>query len=372
MKKSGIIALVMALAGAVLLTSCKKAPPEAKEVVRPVKLITLAEPGLYRGLTYPARVEAYQEADLSFLVPGRLLEISVKRGQLVTKGEVLAELDPADYHNKYNAAMAYLKEREAYKNRTETAMSRGAATATEVDLAVREYEGAVAAAAIAKKALDDCVLKAPFDGEIGYQYRESFQDVAPKEPIFRLQDVSKLKVIIDVPENVRILARQADDAEGSGTSTRPSVRAKVAFEDIEGRQFDLEFYEDEKTADPVTRTYAVTFVMDAPGQNLILPGMSATVTARVKLPTEGGEPAFLLPSTAVISAPGGMRFVWVQDSHTGKVSRRDVQVGSLVGDEIQVIGGLVVGDIVAVSGANYLQEGQKVRPLEYKARRDDQ
>ena len=366
-KRFSVVAAVAVAAASMLLTSCEKKPPPAREVVRPVKLLKLAEPGLYRNLSYPAQVSAFQEADLSFLVSGRLQEIAVKRGETVKKGQVLAKLDPQDYQNSYDAAQVAAKEREAYMKRIKAALDKDVATKTEYDQAVRGYEMNKAKAAIAKKALEDAELRAPFAGEIGFQYKENFQDVSAKEPIFRLQDVRKLKVIIDVPESVRILIRQAGARHKTGRGK--GAETKAVFEDLDGREFDLEFYEDEKTADPMTRTYAVTLVMDAPGKDLILPGMSAVVRGRIKLPTPADKPGFRLPAAAVVSAPGEKRFVWVQDPKAGQVHRRDVEVGSLTGDEIEVTSGLAVGDIVAVSGVNYLDEGMKVRPLMFAARR---
>ncbi len=233
-----LIAAVVTLP--LMLGACGDKDAKPPQPVRPVKLMTLESPGLYLDLAYPATVKAIKESDLSFLVPGRLLEIRVKRGQSVKVGHVLAKLDPQDYQNEYDKSLAYSLEREAYMTRVKTAFDHGAATESELDEAVRNWEVSKGEAAIRRKALDDTILRAPFEGEIGIQYRESFQDVAVKEKVFRLQDTTRLKIIVDVPESVRILAVETRARQ----KDQPGSKQKVAFEDLPERVFEVEYYED--------------------------------------------------------------------------------------------------------------------------------
>ncbi|RKY24710.1 MAG: efflux RND transporter periplasmic adaptor subunit, partial [Planctomycetota bacterium] len=129
------------------------------------------------------------------------------------------------------------------------------------------------------------------------------------------------------------------------------------------------YFEAERTADPTTKTYAVTFTMPAPKPGLILPGMSATLQGKIPLDIKDDSKAFYLPVNAVFSGPGSERFVWVQDPKTARVTRREVTVGSMADGNIQVLTGLAVGDIVATSGVYHLRDGMKVRPLVFQARR---
>ncbi len=358
-----LVAAVTALP--LMLGSCGGKDSEQPKPVRPVKLMTLESPGLYLDLAYPATVKAIKESDLSFLVSGRLLEIRVKRGQSVKVGDVLAKLDPRDYQNEYDKALAYSLEREAYTTRVRTAFDQGAATESELDEATRNWEVSKGESAIRLKALDDTILRAPFEGEIGIQYRESFQDVEAKEKVFRLQDTTRLKIIIDVPESVRILAVKTKARQ----KDQPPSKQKVMFEDLPERVFEVEYYEDEQTADPLTRTYAVTFVMTAPEPNLLLPGMSATLKMRLQKTSSTDQPTFYVPVEAVFSGPGADRFVWRQDAKTQTVSKHPVKVGSMSDRNIAVLEGLDIGDTIAVSGVHHLRDGMKVRPLAFKAQR---
>ena len=77
---------------AMLSLGCGKKPAPQEPVARPVKLMELPASGFYRDLSIPASVKAFHQADLSFLVPGRLESIDIVRGQTVKKGHILDDI----------------------------------------------------------------------------------------------------------------------------------------------------------------------------------------------------------------------------------------------------------------------------------------
>ncbi len=356
-----------------------------------MKLMKLPPSGFTKDLSFPASVKAFRQAELSFLVPGRIKTIDVLRGQTVKKDQQLATLDPQDYENRLNAAKADTNQKKIYLERIRRAMAKGAATETEEEQAVADFKVAESRMKIQEKALGDTVLKAPFGGEIGKQYRENFQDVAAKEKVFLLQDVSKLKIVIDVSEGMRIMivesARNGGDRNtktaGESSTTKPSVdernernsAAVAVFDDLPGQSFPLTFYEDDQSPDPDTRTYAVTFLMDSHIQGLILPGMSATVTGRFRVKTPAGDNAYTVPISAVLSGPDTKRYVWVyktkgDDAKSGTVHKKEVTVKSIQGDKIEIVGEFPPDIQIATSGVHYLKDGMKVKPLTFKSKRD--
>jgi RND family efflux transporter MFP subunit len=386
--------LICLLTITVLPLGCGKEPPPPEEVVRPVKLMKLPPSGFFRELSLPASVKAFRQADLSFLVSGRLETVDVVRGQTVKKGQPLATLDPRDYQNALNAAKADSNQKKTYLNRIRHAMKKGAATETEEEQALADFQVAESRMKIHEKALGDTILKAPFTGEIGRQYRENFQDVAAKERVFLIQNISKIKIVIDVSESVRIMvaesSRNQDTDEDYVTIGDPGSKPDVSkrkgdrtpavaiFDDLPGQTFPLTFFEEDQSADPDTRTYAVTLIMDAPVVGLILPGMSATVKGRFKVRTPEGKNTYTIPGSAVFSGPDAKRYVWVykpdgkdkDDADFGTVSQKEVKVKALQGNQIEIIGKFDDGARIAISGVHYLKDGMKVKPLTFKAQRD--
>src|SRR5262245_43648471 len=75
--------LLLALAG------CSRKTPPAREVVRPVQTTVVSAEGDTRTRTFPGKVEASQQVELAFQVPGLLASLPVREGQKVVKDEVI-------------------------------------------------------------------------------------------------------------------------------------------------------------------------------------------------------------------------------------------------------------------------------------------
>ena len=89
------------------LTSCKKKEEKAaEEAARPVKMMTVGA-GTAGGATkYPGTVRAAQRVDLAFQVSGPLIELPVKEGQDMKKGQLIARIKPRDFETDLNKAKA--------------------------------------------------------------------------------------------------------------------------------------------------------------------------------------------------------------------------------------------------------------------------
>ena len=88
---------------------------EAPTVVRPVKLMTVGAGTAAAGTTksFPGRVEALNQVDLSFRVGGPLVALPVKEGQKVRKGQTLARIDTRDFDIRLQSARAQAERTEA-------------------------------------------------------------------------------------------------------------------------------------------------------------------------------------------------------------------------------------------------------------------
>jgi multidrug efflux system membrane fusion protein len=104
--------------------------------------------------------------------------------------------------------------------------------------------------------------------------------------------------------------------------------------------------------------------MPAPTGIRILPGMTATVSIDFTS-VPGDENSIVVPAIAVWADDAGHPMVWVVDTKTMAVHRREIKTGDLTGvDSIKVTKGLNPEEVIAISGVSKLQEGQVVRKLE--------
>ena len=336
-----------------------------KEVVRPVKTVTLRSNGKGGLWQYYGTLQGGRRVDLSFRVAGPIRSIRVEKGASVKKGQLLATLDPRDYQTQlkqaesnqaqaqaqYENAQANFKRYENLYKQKVIARSQYDTYKTQLNVAESSLNVAKAAATAVRDSLKDTELRAPFDGVIVDRMVESFQDVNAKQTIFILQDISMLEIVFNVPDTDVIWASKA-------TSSAPdSIRAK--FDAIPGRSFPLTLKEFVLQADRNTNTFPVTAVMPQQRDVALLPGMTATVEVEI-FDSAGGERVFTVPQTAVVSS-GDKTYVWQCENNA--VKRVSVRQNTPHNNGFIDITSeqLRDGNKIVVAGAHLLHEGQKVR-----------
>jgi multidrug efflux system membrane fusion protein len=355
---------------AVLLASCGKQEEQkvTREVVRPVKIMTVMSSEEAFKRKFPGRVRAAKRVDLAFQVDGTLIKLPVDEGQEVEKGRLLARIDPKDFKTNLRNAEGQLAKAKAALQLAQTEYERvvrirkkdpGAVSQAMVDRrreavnkAQADIQSLQASVDGAKDQLSYTYLRAPFSGVISRRYVDNYQEVRAKQPIVSLDDISSLEVLVDVPEIMMASVR-----------TRASTKVVAEFAAAPGKQFPLTIKEYATRADPRTQTYQVTLQMPRPKGINILPGMTATVLGSP--PTEErGDDRFAIPAIAVFADEAGVSHVWVVDKETMKVHKRKVTTGDLTGtDSIQILEGLHSGERIAITGVAQLREEMQVRDL---------
>jgi RND family efflux transporter MFP subunit len=353
-RKTLLTALICAVA---LTPGCEKEPVEQPPVVRPIKTVTVGEAEAAAAREFPGSIRANQHADMGFEVAGRIILRLVNEGQQVKKGDELARLDDRDYQARLDQATARLRKVEADLNRSERIYEQnpGAVSKGQIDTEQKAVEVVEAEVRVAEKAVEDTVLRAPFDGIVARRLVEDFQNVQAKEPVFVVQDISLLQIVISIPERDIATAKTARDIDEITRRAQPRVQVSS----LPGREFPARVSEIATTADPITRTFQLRLVFEPPDDVAILPGMTARVVANPI-----GEDVVRLPSHAALSDDSGAAQVWVLDPTSMTVSRRAVQLGELTGSDVQILDGLARGDLVAVSGISHLRDGMQVRRYE--------
>lgn len=365
-KSLGIkIGLLLVIGGIVCVVFIKRkqAIPEESGLIRPLKTFVVGSDFAMSGRKYPGKVSADQSVDLAFQVDGPLIEFPVKNGDEVVKGQVLGKLDPRDYEKALASAKSENEKAKTQLGRIQKAYKSGAVSGTDLTNAETAFETTQAAMETAQKALDDTVLIAKFDGTIANTFVDQFENIKAKQPILTLQDASSVEIEVNVPE-----ARVAIAEVGK---ERYKFRFVATFDFLPNREFDVEVEKFNPDADPVTQTYLVTFMMPAPKDVTILPGMTATISEYEKVKKQATSDGFPVPVNAVPIDEQGKYYVWkakaAPDGKTYTVHKTIVKVGKLSQGSITITEGLSKGDKIAAAGVNFLQEGQQVYLLDSPA-----
>jgi len=346
------IFIAFGLLSAFLLIGCEEEVPRV-EAVRPVLAMKVEDAAALTGQWVPGRAKATQEVDLSFEVPGKIIDRPVVVGDDVTKGQVVAQLDPRDYENDLQRAQAERDRAKAQFQRVELAAKSGALAKQEVDNARARLTAAEAEVRIREKAVTDATIRAPYAGTVSWIFKEKFEDVREKEPIVRVVDTSRIEFVVQLPE--------------TSISVIPYVEnIRVKFDAFPDQEIPAEIKEVATEASQTTRTYSVNLIMDQPEGIKVLPGMTGKATADIRQERQGQIDSVFVPVSAVFSPDGTDTYVWIIDPDAKTVSRRAVKTGPLANTGIPVNAGLEAGEWIAIAGVHYLEEGQKVEIMEQR------
>lgn len=349
------------------LSACESEMSESEDVVRSVRVARVGDPEALKGRVFPGRARATQEVELSFRVKGPLIALPIVIGDRVQEGDLLARIDPRDFEVQLRNAEGQLQRAKANLERADSEYQRllgvqnknpELVSEVAVERAREAFElGKADTAALeatvdaARDALDYTYLKAPYHGTIVARYAENFEFVMARQPVLRLLDTDRVEFLFSVPETLISLIHHVQN-----------VRVRFdAFPDLE---IPAEIKEIGTEASQTTRTYPITLIMDQPEGAQILPGMAGKALGDAQIPGQGERLDLVVPNSAIFSpAAGEASFVWVIDPGSDTVSRREVELGSLVSAGIIIQSGLNPGELVATAGVHFLEEGQTVRPI---------
>lgn len=362
MRNFALLTLLLAL----LAAGCAE-EPQVEAPVRPVRVYTVNGEAHTEVRTFPGKVEAAQQASLAFRISGEIVNLAVKQGDSVVKGQLIALLDQRDYQAavsdlqaQLTGARSVLNEARLNIERNQTLLKENIIAQSAYDSAHSTYESARATVLSLEQSLKRARLNlqytrlsAPFSGTIAQTHVDNHEFVEAKEGIVQLENSSMLDVVINMPESYWVRVKGANDNK--------LAKAVARFASLPGQSFPLKLKEYQTTANSATQTYEVTLSMQAPEGLGITPGMTAEVEG--SLLYASGEDHPVVPFTCVAGSVEEGQFVWVLDD-SGTVHERPVTVGGISGDMIAVLSGVEHGETVVAAGVNYLREGQQVRVLE--------
>ena len=346
----------------ILLSACSEQASDAHVTQpRPVHLLDVSGEQQGQLRRFPAVVEATQTAELAFRVGGELRALPLRPGQSVEQGQLVAELDPADFELVVEQAEAQAELVRGQFQRSQRMLEQAIISQADFDQNRADLRVAEANLRSAQTNLEYTRLKAPFAGVIAQVHVENYENVAPQQAVMTLQVDGYIDVSIQVPE--RLFARVRRDLD---------YQPDVVFDGIPNQRYSASIREWDRSADAATNTYRVVFTLPAPEGVNILPGMTATVLIDAARMTERLQDLLVLPSGAVFAPEHkplqpGLAYVWVYQpdsdaSAQGVVVLRQVQIANMTNQGVEIVSGLEVGERVVQAGVHHLTEGQGVTP----------
>ena len=328
----------------------------------------------------PGSVIAGTTAQVAARTMGTVLQVAVREGDLVKRGQLLAQLDERELAAHHISAQAaeqgstaaveqaskavaaaqaqadvamktydryiYLKEQKsvspqefdevAAKNQaaqasleqTRAALQQAQAGSTQ---AKSELQAAASVASYAR-------VVAPFDGRVVRRTVEPGSLVSPGMPLFVVEDATRYQLEVTLPTDSLSMVRKGSTARVQiDSSPEKPIAGKVA--------------EIEAGADPVSHTAKARIDL------MKEPGVQSGMFGRAFF-AEGEKHAFVVPSTSVMTR-GQLRGIYIVEKD-GLIHWRVLTLGKALGDQVQVLSGLNDGDVVVLNPGTKELDGKKI------------
>jgi len=323
---------------------------QLEERVRPVKLVTVGQESKSGKLNFPAVIQSSQLTVMSFEVGGVLKQVSAVEGSRVQKGDVLAKLDQRDLQAKLNSARAQFKHADTEYQRALRLIKADAISRSILEQREYQYDVSKSQLKTATKALEDSILVAPFSGSIAKVSVEEREAVRAGAPAITILGKGELEAKLNLP--ARIMAR-------AGEGGRPQLEGYLVLDVAPQQRIPATFKSVSLEADAASQTYEVTLTFSEPEGLMILPGMNAVVWLKASQHVASDFSSVSIP-LASIASDGEQRYVWVVDSDSMRLSRRNIVLDEGVGRMLNVITGLEIKEVIVAAGISYLSEGMEV------------
>lgn len=368
-----ILLIIAGLAGAALIArTIAGGSGKDKERGRPPAPIAITRVGTADvpvSVTALGTVTPVVTATVRAQEAGTIFRVLFREGQIVSKGQVLAQIDPRPFQMQLAQAQANLARDTAQLNLARTDLARYRTLLAQDSIArqqvdtqaaqVGQFEGTVAAdrAAIgtARLNLNYTAVKSPITGRIGLRQVDigNYVTASDTNGLATVTQTDPIDITFSLPQAqlAQIQARIGQNPSNLGGGGLPVT----AMDQATGTQIAVgKLLTFDNQIDATTGTVKAKARFANPNGHLF-PNQFVNVTMLVN--TLQG--AMVVPVAAVRhGAPGDFVFVYNGD-HT--VRLQVVKTGPIVGQQIAIIGGLKPGDQVVTAGADGLEDGAKVR-----------
>jgi len=296
-------------------------------------------------------------------ITGQLIQVAFTEGQAVTKGELLAVVDPRPYEVALQNAQGTLAKDEALLKNAQIDLQRYATLVKQDSIArqqydtqaalVRQYEAQLvtdqAVVDNAKLNLAYTRIIAPVTGRIGLRLVDpgNYVTMGDATGICTITQMQPISVLFTIPEDSLppVRKRLHDGAKLSVTALDRAQRTQLGVGELTTTDNQI---------DTTTGTVKLRATFDNADESLF-----PNQFVNVRLLADTVKDATTVPVAAIQRGPVGTFVYFVKADDT--VAVRVVETGATDGEKIAIAKGLEVGDQVVIDGVDRLRDGAKIR-----------
>jgi len=321
-------------------TRKRDAPPTEAPPVNVTVTTVIAEPQLADTFDLPAVIEPNRIVTVSAEVESRIEQLPRKKGSAVSAGDLLVQLNADLIRPRIDIADSQVKRDQVEYDRMANLFKENATPQRDLDDAATKLAISKASLEEVRARLNRTRILAPTDGMLNDLLVEEGEYVQAGTAVAEVVDTNTVKVVVDVPER---------DIAFFAIGQKAGVFVDVKAEEI-SLIGTITFISE--LADAKTRSTRMEITLENKEQ-LLRSGQIVLV----RLTRRTLKNAILVPLLAVIPMEDS-KAVYVVNST--EAERREVELGIIKGDRVQIRRGLEPGDRLIIAGHRFVAPGQKV------------
>ena len=280
---------------------------------------------------------------------GTLKNLFVREGQLVKKGELLAEINDSGLKEQLDQMLIQANYTKDNFDRVKRLWEKNIGSEMQFLKAKSDFETSNKMVEQIRDQLSKTKIYAPFDGEIDEIISNLGSNLLPGAPILRVVNLDKIYAEAQVPEKYVSSIELGTEALVSIPLLNKEVTSKI----VQSGNF----------INPNNRTFRV----EAPVENQDK-RIKQNLNARIKIKNYINLKALVVPLRVIREDASGNPFIYKLVTTDKKdvflTVKIFVETGANNDEEIEITKGLSIGDIIVLEGANNVEDNQRVRVIE--------
>jgi membrane fusion protein (multidrug efflux system) len=293
---------------------------------------------LHSGIEVAGTLLPFEETEIHPEVSGKVTFLSNKEGAHVSKGTLLARLFDGDLQAELHKLSVQLQIAQKTQERQDELLKIGGISQQDYDLSVLNVSTIKADMQVLQAAIDKTVIKAPFDGKLGFKNISIGAFITPATIITTIRQDTKLKLEFSVPEKYTPKVKTGNVINFTTEST--------------GKKYHAKIYATESSITEENRSLKVHALVENVDNNI-----TAGSFAKVMFDMGDNDKAVMVPTQAIIPQARDKKVIVYNG---GLADFKTVITGTRDSAKVEILSGLSIGDTVITTGLLSIKPGDKI------------
>jgi len=293
---------------------------------------------LHSSIEVAGTLLPFEETEIHPEVLGKVTFLSIKEGAHVSKGTLLARLFDGDLQAQLQKLSVQLKVAEKTQERQEELLKIGGISQQDYDLSVLDVSSIKADMEVLKASIDKTIIRAPFDGKLGFKNISIGAFITPTTIITTIRQDTKLKLEFSIAERFTPAVKLGNVISFTTEASNEKYQAKI--------------YATESGITTENRSLKVHALVENIDKNI-----TAGSFAKVLFDMGDNDKAVMVPTQAIIPEARDKKVIVYNG---GLADFKTVTTGTRDSARVEILSGLSIGDTVITTGLLSIKPGSKI------------